>query len=255
MVYEWGPGAVAKVPRPSTPDAWIEFEARYATSVHGAGAPAPRCLGIERLGRRSVAIYERVHGPTMWEVMIAEPRSAREFARTMADVHLHLFSLVPPVTLPLHVDRVAAKIRNAASRFEPSLLDALAATPRGVTAGEGLRLCHGDLHPGNIILTSDGPVLIDWFDASRGDADADIARTTLLLSGGPTAAPPRHLPGGTPAMLTDVRESYLDVMVARRGTRVDRLERWAAVLAVSRLAEGVPSQDLLGIWHRWRDAG
>ena len=66
--------------------------------------------------------------------------------------------------------------------------------------GRPPRLCHGDLHPSNVILTRDGPVIVDWFDASRGDPVADVARSSLMLLGD-GANPPRHLPGADPATL------------------------------------------------------
>src|SRR3546814_7594415 len=46
---------------------------------------------------------------------------------------------------------------------------------------DGDRLCHGDYHPGNVIETAGGPVVIDWPAVTRGHPDADYARTLLLL--------------------------------------------------------------------------
>ena len=48
------------------------------------------------------------------------------------------------------------------------------------------RLVHYDLHPDNVILGPDGPVLIDWTNARAGDPDADVALTWLIAmtSGG-----------------------------------------------------------------------
>ncbi len=62
----------------------------------------------------------------------------------------------------------------------------LTAIPIGDTAlpSEGERresFVHGDLHPGNVMLTTDGPVVIDWEGASIGARDADVATTWLLL--------------------------------------------------------------------------
>ncbi len=77
----------------------------------------------------------------------------------------------------------------------PSLLDALI---RGdIELGEGMRLMadlvnwlhglpgyvlHMDLHPGNVLLGPDGPVVIDWRNARDGDADLDTAMSALLLA-------------------------------------------------------------------------
>jgi aminoglycoside phosphotransferase (APT) family kinase protein len=45
---------------------------------------------------------------------------------------------------------------------------------------EGGRLVHFDLHPGNVLLGADDPVLIDWTNAHGGDPDADVALTWLI---------------------------------------------------------------------------
>ena len=46
--------------------------------------------------------------------------------------------------------------------------------------GDGL--CHGDLHPGNVIMTADGPRIIDWTCAIRAPAVLDLARCHVSLS-------------------------------------------------------------------------
>jgi hypothetical protein len=40
---------------------------------------------------------------------------------------------------------------------------------------------HLDLHPGNVILTTRGPVVIDWSNAGVGPRGADVATTWILL--------------------------------------------------------------------------
>lgn len=45
---------------------------------------------------------------------------------------------------------------------------------------DGARLVHFDLHPDNVLLGPDGPVLIDWTNARGGDPDADVALTWLI---------------------------------------------------------------------------
>ncbi len=49
------------------------------------------------------------------------------------------------------------------------------------------RLVHFDLHPDNVMLGPEGPVLIDWTNAHGGNPDADLAMTWLILetSAGP----------------------------------------------------------------------
>jgi hypothetical protein len=42
-------------------------------------------------------------------------------------------------------------------------------------------LLHRDLHPQNVILTADGPRIIDWEGAARGPAVADVAMTWVIV--------------------------------------------------------------------------
>ena len=247
-VFAWGRDAVAKVPFASTPEGWIRFEAQYTAAVHDAGAPAPRLLGIETVGGRAASIYERVRGRSMWQHMLDHPLQIAAHAKALAELQIHLFSLVPPVSLPAQRDRLTSKIRAASRRVDPSLTEALGCIPDTGTT----RLCHGDLHPGNVIIASDGPVIIDWFDVSRGDQVADIARTSLLMSArshGPEG--PSHLPGASRDALDRARRCYLDA-VSDLTSGPDDVRRWEAVVAVARLAEGVAPAELLAIWHEWR---
>jgi aminoglycoside phosphotransferase (APT) family kinase protein len=250
-VFAWGRDAVAKVPFASTPEAWIHFEALYTAAVCNSGAPAPRLLGIETINGRAASIYERVHGRSMWEHMLERPDQVPAHTRSLAELQAHVFSLVPPVTLPALRDRLTCKIRRASARVDPALVAALEL----VRSSSAFRLCHGDLHPGNVIISGTGPVLIDWFDAARGDPLADIARTALLMSArSHGTSGPTHLPGSNPALLDLARNSYLDAISDLVAADPIGLRRWEAAVAVARIAEGIATEALLAIWHEWRSA-
>jgi aminoglycoside phosphotransferase (APT) family kinase protein len=249
-VHSYGRGAVVKVPVPSTPEGWIRFEAHYAEAVRAAGAPAPRLLGVERIAGRTASIWERVEGASIWEHVADRPVRGAELGRLLADVQHALFGLVPPVTLPRQRDRLVSKIRRAAATVDPSLAQALEFLPPQACPPS---LCHGDLHPSNVLLGRDGPVIVDWFDASRGDPIADVARSSLtLLSDG--EEPPRHLPGADRATLRLLTDAYLARLHEHLDIDHDLLARWQAVNAVGRMAEGVPRGALLEVWAQFEPA-
>ena len=50
--------------------------------------------------------------------------------------------------------------------------------------GTGTSLLHLDLHPLNVMLSSRGPIIIDWTNASAGDPNVDVALTWALLAAG-----------------------------------------------------------------------
>jgi aminoglycoside phosphotransferase (APT) family kinase protein len=250
-VHSFGRGAVVKVPVASTPEGWIRSEAGYVEAVRAAGAPVPRLLGIEQIGGRAASVWERVEGMSMWQHVVDRPERSAELGRLLADVQQGLFKLVPPVTLPRQRDRLVSKIRRAAATVDASLARALEFLPP--QAGTS-RVCHGDLHPSNVLLGRDGPVIVDWFDASRGDPIADVARSSLtLLSDG--ADPPRHLPGSDRATLEVLTGAYLAHLGEHLEIDQDLLARWQAVNAVARMAEGVPRGALIEVWTRFEWAG
>jgi Ser/Thr protein kinase RdoA (MazF antagonist) len=92
-------------------------------------------------------------------------------------------------------------------------------------------LCHGDPHPANVILTSQGPRLIDWGGAVRAPPALDLACSHVILTelAAETSDDPHRprtvnaamqaeyarLAGVLPAALTAAAEPYLAIMRLR----------------------------------------
>lgn len=247
VVHAFGRGMVIKVPKPSTPAGWIRAEAEYVEAARAVGAPAPSLLGMEEVFGRPASVWERVDGPSLWQQVVDHPNRSADVGRALADVQLALFELVPPVTLPSQRDRLVSKIRWSVANVDASLALALDLLPERTGTP---RLCHGDLHPSNVIVSKDGPVLVDWFDACRGDRVADVARSSLtLLAHGATT--PAHLPGSDRHTLGVLTRAYLSRLQESLEIPPDLLSRWQAINAVARLAEGVSREPLLEVWRRF----
>jgi aminoglycoside phosphotransferase (APT) family kinase protein len=81
---------------------------------------------------------------------------------------------------------------------------------------------HGDFHPGNILLQSDGSaVVIDWTGFDVSDYRFDLARTLLISL--------LNMPDGW----TDVIRAYYE---QARGKRTDHLEYFEVIAAIDKLA-------------------
>ena len=235
LVYAWGDDAVIKVPLPTTPDSWIRYEASYAEAIHATGASVPRVLGVETVDGRQASVFERVHGRSMWSAIAEQPSQAAAFGRQLAGLQLALFDVVPPMSLPAQRDRLRCKIRNTAMAAEPLARLALILA----TSSDGPpRLCHGDLHPGNVILGAKGAVIVDWFDVSRGHALGDVARTSLLLGRGRHEQVP-HLPSAPPGVLRELHDAHLAEICTHMDIDEADLEEWRAIGAAAQLAEAV----------------
>jgi aminoglycoside phosphotransferase (APT) family kinase protein len=48
--------------------------------------------------------------------------------------------------------------------------------------GSDLRLVHGDLHPGNVVMSDHGPVLLDWTNYRYANRALDLALTWIILA-------------------------------------------------------------------------
>jgi predicted Ser/Thr protein kinase len=91
--------------------------------------------------RADALVLERIDGPTMGRHLARHPWLLRHHVRTLADLHERLHAI------PL----------------------------------DAATLVHFDLHPDNVLLARDGPVVIDWTNAHAGDPDADVAMTWVIM--------------------------------------------------------------------------
>jgi Phosphotransferase enzyme family len=242
VIHEWGDGgAVAKVPKDSTPEGWMRFEANYTAALHKCGAPVPEVFGVELVNGREVSVMERIHGPSLWDVMMDAPQHVDNYGRQLGELHLSLLAVRPPISLPSQKSRLACKIRMAARTINPKIATALDLLPP-VTK---VALCHGDFHPKNVLMGPKGPVVVDWFDVSRGEAMGDIARTSLLLGGHVAKSDVLHLPGASTSVVRALHDAYLETVLAGVPTAGFCLEPWRVVEAAARLAEDTDRPALL----------
>jgi aminoglycoside phosphotransferase (APT) family kinase protein len=243
VIHEWGDGggSVAKVPKDSTPEGWMRFEANYTAALHKCGAPVPEVFGVEVVNGREVSVMERIHGPSLWDVMVDAPQHVDIYGRQLGELHLNLLALRPPISLPSQKSRLACKIRIAVRTINPRIAKVLDLLPP-VTK---VALCHGDFHPKNVLMSPRGPVVVDWFDVSRGEAIGDIARTSLLLGGHVAKSDVTHLPGASTSALRALHDAYLETVLAGFPSASLHLEPWRVVEAAARLAEDTDRPALL----------
>jgi aminoglycoside phosphotransferase (APT) family kinase protein len=110
--------------------------------------------------------------------MRLKPLQLPAYAQDLARLHLVLHGSPAP-ELPAQRGRLAHAIQAAKALPEAQRQRALQMLER---LPDGDRLCHGDFHPDNVLLTARGPLVIDWMTAAQGHPAADVARTRLLLT-------------------------------------------------------------------------
>ncbi len=232
-VYAWGADRVLKLYRTGWTYEVAEREARRTKIAHDSGAPAPNVHGVlEDRGRPGI-LMDRIDGhPMSAAIDLARPEPA---ARALAELHARLHTRRAPLLRPQH-EELARRIRRAHGLSEAQKAVALARLdemPRGDA------LCHGDFHVDNVILTSEGPVVIDWMDATHGHPLADVARSLILIRHAhhhQTDTPRRNAVLHAAARFG---QAYLDHYTEQTETDGEIALGWMATNAAARLSEGI----------------
>jgi tRNA A-37 threonylcarbamoyl transferase component Bud32 len=148
-IFEYGENLVLRRSRDRRS---LLHEARIMTFVFESGYPIPQVHEVSDDGTEIV--MERVSGPTMIELVASDPSQLVVQAAELRRLHQRLHEIQAPTWL------------------------------RSSPFGDGKAILHLDLHPINVIASDHGSVVIDWANASRGEASSDVALTWLLIASG-----------------------------------------------------------------------
>ncbi|MGC5288181.1 phosphotransferase [Micromonospora sp. DT231] len=121
----------------------VAAEAAVMAYVGSLGFPVPTVYEA----RGTDLVMERLDGRTMLAALVAGELDVLAAADCLAGLHRRLHALPPRLGAP-----------------------------------DDARVLHLDLHPDNVMLTSRGPVLIDWRNATEGPADLDVALSAVILA-------------------------------------------------------------------------
>ena len=243
-VHAYGDDSVIKILRAEVPGHWAELEAHLTRAVRSLGVPAPEMRDVVTVDGRPAIVFERIHGPSMWQLMCDDPIQIAPLGIELARIHRQIQRAGLPEDVPDLVNRLCSKIDDAPHLTADEQHEAATLVN---TLPRGAALLHGDLHPGNVLMGATGPIVIDWFDATIGHPVADIVRSSILLRPDEQS----HLPGATPAQLAELHQVYVEQFSGDLARAEADLQRWESVIAAGRLAEGVEADasNLLGLWR------
>ncbi len=239
-VFAWGDGRILKLLRPGMPERIGRAEAAAMAIAMAARLAVPRLYETVRVEGRFGLVYERVEGRSMMDTLARRPwlagRLAGQFAGLQASMHNASGAGLPD--LRGHLEQ---KMERAGEAL-PAEMKAAART-RLAALPDGDAICHGDMHPGNVLMTSTGPLAIDWLTVTRGDPAADVARTLYLLT-------EARIPGETGILersaVTAVRRlfarSYLRSYRRLRAVDPGAVAAWRPVVLAARLSEGIEAE-------------
>lgn len=177
QVYEAGPGEVIKLFRPGVSPSMVdrEFAAAALAAAQGVRVAAP----LERATHdgRELIRYRLVPGHTLLSAIARKPHLGLPTMHRLARLHASIHRRISGSSLRTQGQVLQRDIQQAPT--DDRTRSAAAACLAVLEPGS--HLCHGDLHPGNVIDAPEGLTAIDWSKACIGHPAADVARTELLL--------------------------------------------------------------------------
>ena len=236
-VFAWGENQVLKLFLKDWPVRSVEDEAHLTGAVHKAGLPAPAVEGIVKVEGRLGIVFERIQGRSMLAELMSKPWRLTRFAHLLAELQATIHSCEMP-GLPSLREVLASDIRERVELPEETkeaVLRHLEQLPDGNTA------CHFDFHLDNIIMSPQGPVVIDWANAKRGDPLADVAATSLLFR---LATLPQFIAGRWLINMfrARVHSIYLKRYLQLRPASREQIAVWELPLVTSRLSDNISEE-------------
>ncbi|HIR69553.1 MAG TPA: phosphotransferase [Candidatus Pelethousia gallinarum] len=197
-------------------------EALNQARVEEAGVRVPKVLEVSVIDGKWAIVSEYIPGKTLAQLMEENPQDKDAYLEQFVDLQMEVHTHRAPLLNKLY-DKMKRKIDetglDATTRYE--LHTRLDSTPHHN------KVCHGDFNPSNIIMSENGPYILDWSHATQGNASADVARTYLLF----------WLNGDI-----DGAKKYLNLFCKKSDTARQYVERWLPIVAASQSVKGKPQE-------------
>ncbi len=175
-LFDIGEGRVIKLFRDSVSEEMIAREAAASIHADACGVPTVAAIGRRTWDGRRGIVYPRLEGGTVMDWIRRNPMRARWALDRMGDIHgaMHrggggaLRSLKQVLATDIAYGPAPDALQRAAIAYLETLPD-------------GNALTHGDFHLGNVMMTPQGMMVIDWSKAAMGHPAADAVRSEMLM--------------------------------------------------------------------------
>ncbi|MDP4180462.1 MAG: aminoglycoside phosphotransferase family protein [Bacillota bacterium] len=239
-VYSWGNDKVLKLYFEQFSGDWISREAKIGSLVHDAGVPSPKVFDIIDMEGRKGLIFRRIFGKSLFKHVEAEPWMLYQYAKETAGFHykIHKYSVDG---LPSQKEIFINKI-NRSSKILGSRLQKIYGYLQSLE--DGTSICHGDLHFGNIIVSNNKLVAIDWNGAYIGNPLGDVARTCMIMNS-------PAMPDGAPDIIVTPAQyikwltywTYANEYMRLSKARFEDIDAWKLPVAAAKLKDKIHGEE------------
>jgi len=213
---------IIKLFNDSLPDTESVYEANKQRYAYSCGLSVPNVLDVTKINGKQAIIMEYIAGKTLGDLLSENKEETKYYMSLFVDIQrkIHLVMADSLETMSEKLHRQIESVHDLEQRYKSLLLKRL----DSMTFEK--RLCHGDYHPFNLIMSDNNVTIIDWADSSVGDLRADIYRTHLLYS----------------QFSADLAAMYLRLYCEKSRLSKHEIFQWAPIIAGARLSEGVSSE-------------
>ncbi|MBE5979171.1 MAG: aminoglycoside phosphotransferase [Paenibacillaceae bacterium] len=225
-VYEWENGKVVKLFREGYPyqDAVREYE--NAMDVNEMDFPKPKAYKFITYKGRNGIVYDKVTGESLLDWTL-RTGNLQECAALMAKAHEAILKHEIR-NVPDYKDFLIHQIKKASISKE----ERLKALHLVEHLEDGTTLCHGDFHPGNLMLSQGSISVIDFMNICRGNRLYDIARTVYLIEYTP-------VPDGAdnPDRIRIQKETLSRLYLEQMNLTKDHIKDYLSAISIARMGE------------------
>lgn len=232
-LYETDDGRLFKQFHPGCRPGSIDNEYNCTLFARHLGLGAPKVYERANDHRGNGFIMEYIHGSSLLDTMLSDREALPVYMEKWVALQKELSSHSGE-GLPAAHSVLAERLQRSRLLLDvekAGLLRLLDRLPRGT------RVCHTDLHPGNIMITDTDWRIIDWCDLMQASPAADVARVMLILLD--DAVPDRLSREAVTYFRSAGRPLYLREVDAQMHLSQEEIRGWMAILAGVKL-DGEP---------------
>lgn len=217
---------VIKLFKEYLPPTEATYEAKKQKFAYSCGLNVPRVFEVTKINGRQAIVMEYINGETLGQQIQNKMGSVEHYIDIFVNVQkeIHTVKIHQDDEVESMAEKLNRQINSAPTLGEEQKIKLLS---RLSSLQYEPKLCHGDLHPYNLLVSNELISIIDWVDASAGDPRADVCRTYLLIS----------------SYSHELAELYLRSYCNRANISKKAILEWMAIIAGARLNEHIPSEE------------
>lgn len=226
-IYEWAEGTVLKLFNRAYPKNAVEKEFQNAKAIDGMSFAKPKAHEMICYEERMGIVYDKVEGESLldWVLKTGDLQGCAQF---MAQLHKTIVRN-RVYHVPDYKEFLKSNLLKAASA-NPMEQDRVLETLERLKDGD--TLCHGDFHPGNILLSNGNTVVIDFMNICHGDHLYDIARTVFLVEYTPVPAD-----ADDRETLLRLKKTLADLYLIEMNVTREMIQDYLSVITAARVGE------------------